>query len=162
MLKAGAAAPEFELRDQNDKTWKLSDLRGERIILYFYPVDDTPGCTRESCDFRDAHADFDRSGYLILGISSQGAESHRAFAEKYDLDFPLLIDEDIEVATAYETLAPEGLDWDGIPIRVIRSTFVIDENGRIERAEYGVSSKGHVASLRETLGVGSEQTAASN
>ena len=156
MLRAGDAAPEFELLDQNDKTWKLSDLRGEKVILYFYPVDDTPGCTRESCDFRDAQADFDKSGYLILGISSQGAESHRAFADKYNLDFPLLIDEDIKVATAYETLAPEGLDWDGIPIRVIRSTFVIDENGDIERAEYGVSSKGHVDSLRETLGVGSE------
>lgn len=162
MLKAGDAAPEFELLDQNDKTWKLSDLRRQKIILYFYPVDDTPGCTRESCDFRDAQVDFDKAGYLILGISSQGAESHRAFAEKYNLDFPLLIDEDIKVATAYETLAPEGLDWDGIPIRVIRSTFVIDENGDIERAEYGVHSKGHVDSLRETLGVGSAGASASS
>jgi thioredoxin-dependent peroxiredoxin len=152
MLEPGTPAPDFEMKDATGKTWRLGDLRGRKVILYFYPADDTPGCTAESCDFRDASADLDAAGYTILGVSPQGADSHRRFAEKYGLPFPLLIDEGLAATRAYGAFKELG-DYKDIPIRVKRSTFVIDEQGHIQLAEYGVRAQGHVASLREKLGV---------
>jgi thioredoxin-dependent peroxiredoxin len=152
-LTEGMQAPDFELSDADGKTWRLSDLRGSRVVLYFYPADDTPGCTAEACDFRDSHTVFEADNYVVLGVSPQGADSHRAFADKFSLNFPLLIDEDLAVAHAYGAVREEVGDYEGVPLHIKRSTFVIDEEGRIERALYGVHGRGHVAELRELLGV---------
>ncbi|MGH2735157.1 MAG: peroxiredoxin [Actinomycetota bacterium] len=149
-VQAGTPAPDFEAEDADGKVWRLGDLKGQKVILYFYPADDTPGCTKESCDFRDSHADFKEAGYIVLGASPQGADSHAAFASKYSLDFPLLIDEDMTMAKAYGVAEDRG-DWEGIPLRVKRSTFVIDENGTIEQALYGVNARSHVADLLGSL-----------
>ena len=150
-LEVGMEAPAFELSDQNGKLWRLEDLKGTKVVLYFYPIDDTPGCTRESCDFRDHHEDFLSAGCTVLGISPQDAESHQAFAGKFSLPFPLLVDEDMETADAYGVRADEIELFEGQPILIRRSTFVIDEDGRIASAQYGVSSKGHVERLRREL-----------
>ena len=152
-LQAGDRAPEFELPDGDGKVWKLSDLAGKRVILYFYPADDTPGCTAEACDFRDSQAGLQEAGYVVLGVSPQGAESHQAFSQKYSLNFPLLVDADLEVARAYGAAGGGGV-FKGIHLPVRRATFVIDEQGTLEQALYGVRAKGHVAQLKETLGVG--------
>jgi peroxiredoxin Q/BCP len=152
MLKTGDPAPEFALEDADGKTWRLSEMRGQKIVLYFYPADDTPGCTRESCDFRDARSDFDDAGYTILGVSPQGAKSKAKFTSRYSLNFPLLIDDELEATRAYGAYKELG-DYEGIPLRVKRSTFVIDEEGRIVEALYGVTAKGHVEALKEQIGV---------
>jgi peroxiredoxin Q/BCP len=152
-LEPGMEAPEFELPDATGKRWRLGDLRGRKVIVYFYPVDDTPGCTAQACDFRDSQEAFRSAGYVVLGVSPQGAGSHTAFSRKYDLNFPLLIDEGREVAAAYGTRATERSLWRGIPLTVKRSTFVIDEDGKIEHAMYRVKARGHVERLRETLGL---------
>ena len=153
MLQEGDAAPEFEMKDATGKTWSLAGLKGQKVILYFYPADDTPGCTAESCDFRDSSADLNAAGYTVLGVSPQGAESHQRFANKYSLNFPLLIDEDLAATRAFGAYKDLG-EYKDIPIRVKRSTFVIDDQGRIALAEYGVKAAGHVERLREKLGVG--------
>lgn len=153
MLQEGDAAPDFEMSDATGKTWRLADLKGQKVILYFYPADDTPGCTTQSCDFRDSSADLKSAGYSVFGVSPQGAESHKRFAHKYSLNFPLLIDEDLAVTRAFGAFKDLG-EYKDIPIRVKRSTFVIDEEGRIALAEYGVKATGHVERLRQKLGVG--------
>ena len=153
MLQEGDAAPDFEMKDATGKIWSLADLKGQKVILYFYPADDTPGCTTESCDFRDSSADLNAAGYTVLGVSPQGAESHQRFADKYQLNFPLLIDEGLAATRAFGAYKDLG-EYKDIPIRVKRSTFVIDEDGRIAVAEYGVKSAGHVERLRQKLGVG--------
>ena len=152
MLQQGDAAPSFEMKDASGKTWRLEDLKGQKVILYFYPADDTPGCTAESCDFRDSSPALGAAGYTVLGVSPQGAESHKKFAEKYSLNFPLLIDEGLEAAQAFGAFKELG-NYNDIPIRVKRSTFVIDEEGRIEVAEYGVKARGHVERLLQQLRV---------
>ena len=153
MLQEGDPAPGFEMKDATGKTWSLEDLKGQKVILYFYPADDTPGCTMESCDFRDSSTDLKTAGYTVLGVSPQGAESHKRFADKYSLNFPLLIDEDLKATRAFGAFKDLG-DYKDIPIRVKRSTFVIDEDGNVVHAEYGVKAAGHVERLREKLGVG--------
>jgi peroxiredoxin Q/BCP len=153
VLKKGDEAPRFELRDQDNNGWRLEDLLGEKVVLYFYPADDTPGCTKESCDFRDSYADWQKAGYRVLGISPQNTQSKKAFADKYSLPFPLLADEDTNVAKAYDTVREKPGEWAGIPLHVRRSTFVIDENGIIEQALYNVKAPGHVQSLRDSLQV---------
>jgi peroxiredoxin Q/BCP len=150
-LKKGDDAPDFEAQDADGTTWRLSDLRGKKVILYFYPADDTPGCTREACDFRDSLSDFTDAGYIVLGASPQGAESHKEFSEKFKLNFPLLVDEDMALAKTFGTAGVFG-KFENIPLMVQRSTFVIDENGRIEQALYGVSSRSHVEKLKASLG----------
>ena len=147
-LEQGDDAPDFELEDHDGNVWRLKDLRGRRVVIYFYPADDTPGCTAQACDFRDTQDVWTERGYTVLGISPQGAKSHQRFASKYGLNFPLLVDEDLAAAGAFGATKP-GVGR----MRVIRSTFVIDEDGRIERALYGVKARGHVEALRESLGV---------
>jgi thioredoxin-dependent peroxiredoxin len=149
-LEAGDDAPEFEAQDADGTIWRLSDLRGKKVILYFYPADDTPGCTREACDFRDSHSDLTDAGYIVLGASPQGAKSHSSFSSKYDLNFPLLVDEDMALAKAYGTAGVFG-KFEKIPLMVQRSTFVIDAEGKIEQALYGVSSRSHVEKLKASL-----------
>ena len=153
MLQEGDAAPDFEMSDATGKTWRLADLKGQKVILYFYPADDTPGCTTESCDFRDSSADLEAAGYAVFGVSPQGAESHTRFAQKHSLNFPLLVDEGLAATRAFGAFKDLG-EYKDIPIRVKRSTFVIDEDGRIALAEYGVKATGHVERLRQKLGVG--------
>lgn len=149
-LQAGDKAPEFELPDADGKIWSLTELEGNKVVVYFYPADDTPGCSIEACDFRDSQPNFDKAGYTVLGISPQGAESHRKFMSKYELNFPLLIDEDRAVADSYGAFGDRTL-YGKVTKGIIRSTFVIDENGVIEHAQYGVKAKGHVGRLREAL-----------
>jgi len=149
-LEAGDVAPDFEAQDGDGTTWRLSDLRGKKVILFFYPADDTPGCTREACDFRDSQNDFTDAGYVVLGASPQGAESHQEFSAKYQLNFPLLVDDDMSLATAYGTAGVFG-KFESIPLMVQRSTFVIDADGKIEQALYGVSSRSHVEKLKASL-----------
>jgi thioredoxin-dependent peroxiredoxin len=151
-LKPGDPAPDFELQDGDGKRWKLAELRGRKIILYFYPADDTPGCTAEACDFRDSFKDLQAAGYLVLGVSPQSADSHRAFSTKYSLNFPLLIDEDHAVAERYGVWG-ESKYYKNIFLGIKRSTFIIDEEGKIEEAHYGVKARGHVERLRSSLGV---------
>ena len=153
-LSQGDSAPDFELKDADGKTWRLTDLKGRRIVLYFYPADDTPGCTVQACDFRDSIDEWAKAGYVVLGVSPQGADSKRAFIDKYALNFPLLIDEGAEVTRRYGAYKERG-DWEGIPLVVARSTFVIDEEGVIEHALYGVQARGHRDMLKELLQVGS-------
>jgi peroxiredoxin Q/BCP len=151
-LEKGQRAPDFELQEADGTTWKLSDLKGKKVIVYFYPVDDTPGCTVQACDFRDAQTQFASAGYVTFGISPQGAESKRHFIDKYGLNFPLLMDEEGSVAQAYG-VTTDGGDYKGKPIRVKRSTFVIDEEGNLSDVQYGVRAKGHVAALLESARV---------
>lgn len=150
-LEAGMPAPPFELSDQTGKVWRLEDLRGRGLVLFFYPIDDTPGCTRESCDFRDHHTEFLDAGYTVLGISPQDAGSHQTFADKFSLPFPLLADADMKAADGYGVRADVIELFEGRPILIRRSTFVIDEAGRITAALYGVSSRGHIDELRVDL-----------
>ncbi|MGH2817842.1 MAG: peroxiredoxin [Actinomycetota bacterium] len=153
-LSPGDTAPNLELQDADGKTWRLSELKGQRIVLYFYPADDTPGCTVQACDFRDGIDERTKAGYVVLGVSPQGADSKRAFIDKYSLNFPLLIDEDTEITRRYGAYKERG-DWEGIPLRVNRSTFVIDEEGVIEHALYGVNARGHRDELKQLLQIGS-------
>ena len=151
MLQRGDQAPDFDMEDGHGKRWRLRDLAGQRVILFFYPADDTPGCTIEACDFRDSQTELQDAGYVVLGVSPQGAESKQRFASKYELNFPLLIDADTKVAKAYGAFKDDGDEWDGIPLKIKRSTFVIDEDGTIAQALYGVNARGHVESLKESF-----------
>lgn len=146
-LQRGDKAPDFSLEDADGRTWNLADLRGQKVIVYFYPADDTPGCTAEACDFRDAQSDLSTAGFQVLGVSPQGAASHRRFSEKYSLNFPLLIDSGLEMARAYGVTDQRGEEYEGRKLRVKRSTFVVDEDGTVLEAQYGVKAKGHVESL---------------
>lgn len=151
-LEKGMQAPGFEASDAEGHIWRLEDLKGRKVILYFYPADDTAGCTKEACDFRDAHTHFEKADYIVLGVSPQGAQSHRDFASKYGLGFPLLVDEELTLAKAYGVVGDLGT-WQDIPLKVTRSTFVIDEQGNIDQALYGVQAKQHVDELRRSLAV---------
>jgi peroxiredoxin Q/BCP len=150
-LEPGDPAPDFELEDASGNPWRLSDRRGRKVIVYFYPADDTPGCTREACDFRDALSDFANAGYEVVGISAQGRESHQSFATKYNLNFPLLVDKDLKVADAYGVTDDSGRTFEDIPLPTRRATFVVSEDGTLDQALYNVNAQGHVESLLETL-----------
>jgi len=141
-LNAGDMAPAFTLGDQNGKTHSLADYRGHWLVLYFYPKDDTPGCTTEACRFRDEYQVYLHRGVTVLGVSIDSRESHERFAKKYDLPFPLLADTDGTVAKEY------GAYWSFWPLRFARRyTFLIDPQGRIARTYYKVSPKQHSAQL---------------
>ena len=152
-LGAGDRAPDFDLTDGDGNRWRLADLRGRKVVLYFYPADHTRGCTTQACDFRDSQTDFGARGYIVLGVSPQGAASHRSFAREHGLGFPLLVDEGLRAARAYGAVRARPAEHDGVPLKVRRCTFVIDEEGGIEQALYDVTARGHVDGLRELLGV---------
>ena len=151
-LEAGDAAPDFTLVDQDGTPVALADLRGRKVILYFYPEASTPGCTKEACDFRDNLGSLAAAGYAVLGVSRDQPAKNKKFAEEEHLTFPLLSDPDRAVHEAYGVWGEKTLYGKKI-VGVIRSTFVIDEEGRIELAQYNVKATGHVASLRKKLGV---------
>ena len=130
MISEGDAAPDFEARDAEGNTVRLSDLRGRKVVLYFYPKDDTPGCTKEACSFRDSFAEFGRRGIKVLGVSTDDEKSHRKFAEKYSLPFTLLADTDHAVADGYGVYGEKqfmGRKYMGVS----RKTFLIGEDGRV-------------------------------
>lgn len=153
MLQPGDKAPPFSLLSDADTTVNLEDLRGQRVVLYFYPKDDTPGCTVEACDFRDNWRAVQDAGVMVLGVSPDGPESHRAFKEKFDLPFPLLADEDHAVAEAYGAWG-EKMNYGRTYTGLIRSTFIIDPEGSIQQVFANVKAKGHVGRVLSALSTG--------
>lgn len=139
--------------NQDDAVVSLAALRGERVILYFYPAAMTPGCTTQACDFRDSLAPLQAAGYTVLGVSRDSTEKLRAFRERDGITFDLLSDPDHAVHEAYGAWG-EKKNYGKTVVGVVRSTFVIDENGLIEHALINVKATGHVARLRTMLGVG--------
>jgi peroxiredoxin Q/BCP len=148
MVDAGDAAPDFMLADGAGDTIKLSGFRGKSVVLYFYPKDSTPGCTREACDFRDGFADVSEVGVEVFGVSPDGASSHRKFASKHELPFRLLSDPEHEVADAYGAWG-EKTFMGRKSMGIIRSTFLIDAGGTIRKVWRKVRVKGHAAEVLE-------------
>ena len=150
MLKEGSAAPAFTTRDAEGRTVQLKDFRGQKVVLYFYPKDDTPGCTKEACSFRDAFAGFKKRGINVLGVSINNEASHKKFAQKYQLPFTLLTDTDHAIADAYESYGEKkfmGRTYLGIK----RNTFLIDEKGKIKRIFEKVKPEEHAAEVLEAF-----------
>lgn len=150
-LQAGEYAPEFETQDDQQRQVRLSDLRGKRVVLYFYPKDDTPGCTRQACGFRDSYAGLEEKNSVVLGVSPDGFESHQAFKAKFSLPFPLLVDEDHAISEAYGVWGEREFNGNKF-MGVFRSHFVIDEDGRIIDARYNVNPDESPAVALEALG----------
>ena len=150
-LKVGDPAPEFELKTDTGETVRLSDFRGRRVVLYFYPKDDTTGCTAQACGFRDAYPRIEERNAVVLGVSPDSESSHRKFKTKYDLPFTLLVDPDHRVAQAYGVWGKKsmyGKEYEGI----IRSHFIIDEQGNLADVQVKVSPDDSVARALEALG----------
>ncbi|MBM7831204.1 peroxiredoxin Q/BCP [Agromyces cerinus] len=151
-LAPGDLAPDFTLLDQNGEPVTLSALRGSKVVLYFYPEAMTPGCTTEACDFRDNLNSFGSAGIRVLGVSKDDVAKLAAFAARDRLTYTLLSDTDLAVQQAYGVWGEKAL-YGKIVVGSIRSTFVIAEDGTIERAFYNVKATGHVARLRRDLGL---------
>lgn len=151
-LEAGSPAPDFTLPDKDGKEHALSDYRGQKVILYFYPAASTPGCTTQACDFRDNMASLQGAGYVVLGLSKDKLPALQKFAENENLGFPLLSDEDLTVHNAYGAFGEKSM-YGKTVMGVIRSTFVVDENGVLAHALYNVKATGHVEMLRKRLGL---------
>jgi thioredoxin-dependent peroxiredoxin len=151
-LAVGDAAPDFTLSDADGKPVSLSDYRGRRVIVYFYPAASTPGCTKEACDFRDSLADLGDAGLDVIGISPDKPAKIAKFRDAEGLNFPLLSDPDKEVLTAWGAFGEKKM-YGKTVTGVIRSTFVVDGDGKIEEAQYNVRATGHVAKLRRELKV---------
>ena len=150
MVEEGKRAPDFTLPASDGKKVKLSDLRGKPVVLYFYPKDDTPGCTKEACAFRDADRRLQKTSAVVLGVSPDAAESHERFRAKYGLDFTLLSDPDKAVATKYGAWG-EKVMYGKKVTGMIRSTFVIDAEGVVRRAFRRVRVDGHADKVLEAL-----------
>ena len=129
-LTVGGKAPAFSAPDQSGKTISLSDLKGKKVVLYFYPKDDTPGCTTQACSYRDEYAEFKKKGVVVLGVSPDDAESHSKFAQKFSLNFPLLADVSHKIAEDYGVWVEKSM-YGKTYMGVERSTFVIDEQGKL-------------------------------
>lgn len=150
-ISSGIPAPDFELLDDTNTPRKLSDYRGKNIVLYFYPADDTPGCTKEACNFRDDYAAYEKANVAILGVSPDDVTSHAQFKEKFQLPFPLLADEGHKVSGLYGVWGPKksfGKEYHG----VIRTTFLIDENGKIVKVFENVRPAEHSVEVLSALG----------
>ena len=152
MVSEGTEAPEFELPNQDGEPVSLDDHRGHWVVLYFYPRADTPGCTTQACGIRDRGADYSDMNAVVLGVSPDSPEKLRKFADKYGLPFTLLGDADHSVAEAYGTWV-EKKNYGKTYMGVIRSTIVVDEEGKVERALYNVRATGHVAKIIKDLGI---------
>jgi len=142
MLQAGDKAPAFTLPDQNGDLVKLSDLKGQIAVLYFYPRADTPGCTTQACGVRDRRAEYERAGARVIGVSPDTVEAERKFADKFDLDFTLLADADHSVAEAYDAWVEKSM-YGKKYMGVQRATFIVDPEGKIARVFPKVSPKTH-------------------
>ena len=150
-ISSGIPAPDFELYDDTNTLRKLSDFRGRNVILYFYPKDDTPGCTREACNFRDDYSAYEKAGVVVLGISPDSVQSHVKFKKKFQLPFPLLADEGHKVCDLYQVWGPKkfmGKEYKG----VLRTTFLIDTQGTIARIFENVRPSEHSAEVLSALG----------
>jgi thioredoxin-dependent peroxiredoxin len=150
MVEEGTPAPDFELATDDGRRIRLSELRGRPVVLYFYPRDDTPGCTTQACEFRDSYARFQERGAVVLGVSPDDEASHARFKSKYSLPFALLADPGHKVADEYGVWGEReyaGRKYMGIQ----RSTFVIDAKGRVTKAMYGVKPQGHAEKVLAAL-----------
>jgi peroxiredoxin Q/BCP len=145
-LEVGNPAPAFEAKDQNGNTIKLSDFKGRKVVLYFYPKDNTPGCTAQACNLRDNYEALQKAGYVILGVSSDSEKSHLKFIEKQNLPFPLIADEDLKVHEAYGTWVEKSM-YGRKYMGTARTTFVIDENGILAEIIEKVNTKNHTSQI---------------
>lgn len=145
-LEAGTPAPDFTVNDQNGKPVSLADFRGKKVVLYFYPKDNTPGCTKEACNLRDNHQVLQDKGFVVLGVSVDDEKSHQKFIAKYDLPFALLADTDHEIVNKYQVWGEKsmyGRTYEGI----YRATYIIDEEGKIEHVIPKVKTGDHSAQV---------------
>jgi peroxiredoxin Q/BCP len=143
-LAVGTNAPEFSVKDTNGNTVSLSDFKGKTVVLYFYPKDDTPGCTKQACSFRDAQPNYQSKNIVVLGVSADDEASHQAFTQKYNLTFPLLADTEKDLIKAYD------VDGGGYAKRV---TYVIDPNGVITHVDAAISTPTHASDVLSALGL---------
>jgi len=150
MPEIGDIAPPFTAKTDSGETVSLSDFRGQNVVLYFYPKDDTPGCTVEACGFRDALDALRAKGAVVLGISPDDEKSHARFKAKFQLNFPLLVDTEAAIATAYDAYG-EKKNYGKTYMGVIRKTFLIDKEGKIARAWHKVKPEGHAQEVLEAL-----------
>jgi peroxiredoxin Q/BCP len=146
MIEAGQKAPELNIKDQNGNTRTLAEFKGKKLVLYFYPKDDTPGCTAEACDLRDNYSRFISQGYAILGVSPDTEAKHQKFIAKYELPFDLLADTEHTVAMAYGVWVEKSM-YGKQYMGIARKTFVINENGLIETVIEKVNTKAHTAQI---------------
>ena len=149
-IASGIPAPEFELLDDTGSPRKLADYRGKSIVLYFYPKDDTSGCTKEACNFRDDYSAYEKAGVIILGVSPDSVDSHVKFKKKFQIPFPLLADDGHKVCNLFGVWGPKkfmGKEYEG----VLRTTFLIDENGKIKKVYENVRPAEHSAELLKEL-----------
>lgn len=150
-LKEGDKAPDFKSIDQDGNEVKLADFKGKNLILYFYPKDDTPGCTKEACNFRDNYKMWQDKGYAILGVSPDGAEAHQKFIKKYELPFPLLADTEKTIMGAYGTWGEKNM-YGNIKMGVLRTTFVIDGEGKITNIFKRPKTAEHTEQILKKIG----------
>lgn len=151
-IQSGIPAPEFALLDDSGALRKLSEFRGKNVVLYFYPKDDTPGCTKEACNFRDDYSAYEQAGVVILGVSPDSVASHVKFKQKFQLQFPLLADDEHKICDAYGVWGPKkfmGKSYEG----VLRTTFLIDKEGVIKKVYEDVRPAEHSIELLSELGV---------
>jgi peroxiredoxin Q/BCP len=150
MLKEGSTAPAFKTKNAEGETVSLKDFRGQKVVIYFYPKDDTPGCTKEACSFRDAFSKFKKRGIVLLGVSPDSESSHKKFAQKYKLPFTLLADTDKSISEAYGVYGEKkfmGRTYMG----VLRTTFLIDEKGKIKKVFEKVKPEEHASEVLEAF-----------
>ena len=152
MLEVGMKAPAFTLKDQNGNEVSLSDFAGRKVVLYFYPRDNTPGCTRQACAFAFAYDEFKNENIAVIGVSKDSVASHRKFAEKYDLPFILLSDPETKVLQAYDVWKEKKL-YGKVSMGTVRSTYIIDEQGVIEHVMPKVKPDTNAAEILEYLGI---------
>ena len=150
MLEAGTKAPDFELPDQNGDMHKLSDYAGKKVILYFYPRDNTPGCTKQACGFSELYPQFVEKDAVVIGISKDSVASHKKFEEKYNLGFTILSDTELEAIKAYDVWQ-EKKNYGKVSMGVVRTTYLIDENGVIEKVFKKVKAADNPAQMLEEL-----------
>jgi peroxiredoxin Q/BCP len=147
-LEIGDQVPHFSVVDDRGETQSLSDYAGKKLVVFFYPKANTPGCTAEACDLRDHYTELKKAGYALLGVSADSVNKQRKFSEKFDFPFPLLADEEKEVINAFGVWGPKkfmGKEYDGIH----RKTFIVDEEGKIARVIDKVNTKEHAAQILE-------------
>lgn len=145
-LKEGQQAPDFQASNQDGKNIRLSDFKGHKVVLYFYPKDDTPGCTAEACNLRDNYDDLQKQGYKVIGVSNDDENSHKKFAAKYDLPFDLVADKDKSIVENYGVYGEKTIFGKKI-MGIDRTTFIIDEEGKIEKIIDKVKTKEHTGQI---------------
>ncbi len=149
-LKAGDKAPEFSGIDQNANKISLSDFIGKKVILYFYPKDNTPGCTKEACNLRDNYMDLLSKGFIVLGVSADNEQSHQKFIEKFDLPFPLIADTDKAIIESYGVWGEKNM-YGRKYMSIFRTTFIINESGNIEKVFKKVDTSNHTEQILKAL-----------